>query len=217
MKIHQAKIVENLRAFYGEDNLSNMDELFYVKEYLSVLANKMFEGVQQQLPFIFQEINNYHKDFLGKPIDELQKLNLTLLDCQNTIANEYSFEYWETIDDKIEYDDDFELTVGLLLHGKFELLKLALDEEPDLICRKSRFGHEATLLHYVASNGVEFWRQIVPTNLPEMTKYLLEKGADKNAKMKVYGGIFSVLPLLETSIHPLKAGIINEMKEILKD
>ena len=92
-----------------------------------------------------------------------------------------------------------------------------MEENPDLIFQKSKFGHQATLLHYVASNGVEFWRQIVPHNLPEMISYLIEKGADKNAKMKVYGGEFSVLPLLESSAHPYAAGIADQMIEILKN
>jgi len=215
MNFHQAKIVEELRTFYGEDDLINMKKLFYMKEYLAVLASRMYEGVQHQKSFIFQEINNYHKDYLGRPIPELQQLNWTLSDCQHAIANEYGFENWDAIDNEIEYDAAFEFAVEALLKGRFEMLKNALDDEPDLIHRKSRFGHEATLLHYVASNGVEFWRQIVPHNLPEMTRYLIEKGADKNAKMKVYGGEFSVLPLLETSAHPYKAGIANEMIEIL--
>ena len=216
MKIYQSKVVEKLREFYEEDNLLNLEEMIYVKDYLSVLADKMYEGVILQKDFIFQEINNYHKDFLGKPIQELKALNLTFEDCQTAIANEYGFESWEIIPNDIEYDDEFEITVGFLLNGRLDFLKAAIEEKPDLIFRKSKFGHEATLLHYVASNGVEFWRQIVPENLPEITKFLIEKGADKDSKMKVYRGEFSVLPLLESSAHPFAAGVADELIEILK-
>ena len=216
MKIYQSKVVEKLREFYEEDNLLNLEEMIYVKDYLSVLADKMYEGVILQKDYIFQEINNYHKDFLGKPIQELKALNLTLADCQTAIAHEYGFESWEMIPNDIEYDDEFEITVGFLLNGRLDFLKAAIEEKPDLIFRKSKFGHEATLLHYVASNGVEFWRQIVPENLPEITKFLIEKGADKDSKMKVYRGEFSVLPLLESSAHPFAAGVADELIEILK-
>ena len=116
----------------------------------------------------------------------------------------------------MKYDKPFEVAVDFLLIGQLDNLKKCLDGNPDLIFRKSQFGHQATLLHYVGSNGVEFWRQVVPFNLPKMTKYLIEKGADKNAKMKVYGGGFPVLSLLETSAHPFAAGIAQEMIEILK-
>ena len=175
----------------------------------------MYEGVNEKRSFIFQEINNYHKDFLGKPIEDLKAINLTLVDCQNTIAHEYGFESWEAIADDLEYDKEFELAVEFLLNGKLELLQSAIGTSPDLLFRKSQFGHKATLLHYVASNGVEFWRQVVPSNLPAMTKWLIEKGADKNAKMKVYGGDFAVLALLESSAHPYAAGVIEEMKALL--
>ena len=217
MRIYRAKMVEDISKFYGTDLLINFKEVLYVKEYLLALSKRMYEGVQEQQPFIFREINNYHKDYLGVPIDELVKMNWTLLDCQNAIAHEYGFENWEAIEADLKYDKEFEVAVDYLLIAQFDYLKKCIEANPDLIFRKSQFGHQATLLHYVGSNGVEMWRQVVPFNLVEMTKYLLEKGADKNAKMKVYGGEFSVLALLETSAHPYEAGVAKEMIELLKD
>ena len=81
---------------------------------------------------------------------------------------------------------------------------------------RSQYGHRASLLNYAGSNGVEFWRQQVPLNLAEIVIYLLEAGADKNATMKVYGGEFNTFELLTTSIHPLRARIMEEMKLILR-
>ena len=217
MRIHKTPFIEKILKFYGTDLLINFKEAPYVKEYLSRLAERMLEGVQAQHSFVFQEINNYHKNYLGVPIEDLAKLKLTLADCQNTIAHEYGFENWEAIADDLKYDKEFEVAIDCLLIAQFDDLKKKIDANPDLIFRKSQFGHQATLLHYVASNGVEIWRQIVPLNLVEMTKYLLEKGADKNAKMKVYGGEFSVLALLKTSAHPYEAGVAKEMIELLQD
>lgn len=216
VRIHKSKLVEQILKFYGTDLLINFKEVPLVKEYLLALAKRMYEGVQANHSFIFREINNYHQDYLGKPIDELQKMNWTLSDCQQTIANEYGFKNWDAIPDDLEYDKDFEVAVDYLLIAQFDYLKKCIEKNPELLHRKSRFGHQATLLHYVGSNGVEMWRQVVPFNLVQMTKYLIEQGADKDAKMKVYGGEFSVLPLLETSAHPRAAGVIDEMKAVLK-
>ena len=216
MRIYKPKVVKELRKFYGIDLLVNSNEIPFVKDYLLSLAKRMLEGVQEGHAFIFQEINNYHKSHLGQPINELKKMKWTLENCQEAIANEHGFKNWNAIDSDLKYDKGFEVAVDFLLNGQFDDLKKCLNKDSGLIFRKSQFGHQATLLHYVGSNGVEFWRQVVPYRLPEMTKYLIKKGANKNAKMKVYGGEFSVLPLLESSAHPYQAGLVEEMIEILK-
>jgi len=61
---------------------------------------------------------------------------------------------------------------------------------------------------------VAFWRQQVPLNLVAITEFLLEAGADRRATMKVYGGAFDTYSLLVTSVHPLAAGILEEMKVV---
>lgn len=73
------------------------------------------------------------------------------------------------------------------------------------------------LLHYVASNGVELWRQNVPRNLPAICEMLLLKGANASAKMSVYGGYYDTLSLLLTSAHPKAAGLMDELALLLKN
>jgi len=60
------------------------------------------------------------------------------------------------------------------------------------------------------------WRQKVPMNLTTLIEILLEAGADKNATMNVYGGHFTTLELLITSAHPYAAGIVDDLKRVLK-
>ena len=92
---------------------------------------------------------------------------------------------------------------------------MCIRDSPYLLSATSSYGHQATLLHYVASNGVEFWRQQVPMNLPAITSYLLSAGANRDATMKVYGGDFDTYALLVSSAHPLAVGVLEEMKMIL--
>ncbi|NNE01456.1 MAG: ankyrin repeat domain-containing protein, partial [Pirellulaceae bacterium] len=74
-----------------------------------------------------------------------------------------------------------------------------------------------TLLHYCGSNGVETYRQVVPTNLPQLTQLLIDAGADVNATAEMYGGNCPTLGLLITSAHPAEAGVVDQVVQILID
>ncbi len=71
------------------------------------------------------------------------------------------------------------------------------------------------LLHYVGSNGVETRRQQVPLNLAEIARVLLERGADVNARARIYGGC-TTLALVSSSAHPREAGVQRATEELLR-
>ena len=48
-------------------------------------------------------------------------------------------------------------------------------------------------------------------NLVEITSFLVETGADKNARANVYGGEFTTWELASTSAHPKDAGIMKKL------
>src|SRR5205807_2098987 len=82
----------------------------------------------------------------------------------------------------------FEAAVEAVINGDEASLRRMLAEHPDLAqARSSRTccfdppEHRATLLHYVAANGVENYRQKTPPNAVEITRLLLDAGADPNA------------------------------------
>ncbi|WP_299437654.1 hypothetical protein [uncultured Aquimarina sp.] len=205
-----------LTSFYG-NLLYQTDQYPMIKTHLTKIADRMLEGAHNNLNFILQEINNYHPDYLGTPIETLKKNKFTIKDCRATVANEYGFKNWQIVEQlKDHYDQSFEKAVNFLINGEFEALKKIIKANPQLTTKKSKYGHQATLLHYTASNGVEMWRQKVPANLPEMTRFLIKQGADLNALMNVYGGQFNTLSLLKSSAHPFEAGIGEEMIRILE-
>ncbi len=217
MKIYRPPIVQELEAHYGE-LLFRIDQFPSIKAHLSALAHRMWEGLQAHQTSIFKEINNYHAALLGKSKEELIALKLSFEDCKTAIANEYGFDNWIEVEGlgELAYHFSFEQAVNHLLAGNLEALKKQIEQEPALVNCRSQYGHGATLLHYTASNGVEFWRQKVPLNLPAIVAYLIEAGADKRAQMKVYGGTFEPLPLLLSSAHPQEAGIVDELKKLLE-
>ncbi|SEL82730.1 hypothetical protein SAMN04487910_3381 [Aquimarina amphilecti] len=67
-----------------------------IKDHLDKIANKIFEGFIENQYVIFREINNYHPNHLGTPIEQLKQLNLTINDCRITIANEYGLRIYRT-------------------------------------------------------------------------------------------------------------------------
>src|SRR6185436_6709639 len=82
----------------------------------------------------------------------------------------------------------FETVADAICNGDVKTLKRLLAEEPQLIHSRSTREHKATLLHYVSANGVEGYRQKTPRNIVEITKVLLDAGAEVDAEADVYGG-----------------------------
>ncbi|MGB5554127.1 MAG: hypothetical protein WBM83_05655 [Flavobacteriaceae bacterium] len=213
-KIYKTELVQEIGAFYGA-LLTDYDRFSTIKDHLSALASRMWEGVQAENKAVLSEIANYHWDHLGKSATTLKKAALTEADCQKAIANEYGFRRWTEVQHvTIPYNIPFENLVDAMLTGDLEQVKSTLSENKDLVNIKSNYGHRATLLHYAASNGVELWRQKVPMNLPVILKYLSDQGINKKAKMKVYNGEYTATELLLSSAHPFEAGLIDELRPL---
>jgi hypothetical protein len=159
----------------------------------------------------------WHPKLVCLSADDILNSNFTLDDAQQTIAREYGFADWSDVERRGANPPDpaFELAVDTLLSGGVEKLRGLLSCDPTLIHRRSSFGHGSTLLHYVGSNGVETYRQRVPLNLAEITRLLLEAGADVNATANMYGGESTTLGLLVTSDHPAKAGVTDDVRKVL--
>ena len=216
MKIYQAPIIKSLISFYGE--ILNPDSANTIYEHLNLLSLKMLEGLKLKEDSIYTQINNYNPNYLGHSTSSLKEKEWNLDQCQLTISNEYGFKSWNDVKNlnNLKYNIPFEECVGAIIHGSLNLLKLRLEANPSLVFYQSQYGHKATLLHYTASNGIELWRQQVPQNLADITKLLLDFGADRDAKMSVYGGKFTTIELLTTSAHPFAAGVGESTIEVLK-
>ena len=217
MEVYKNEIVAALELFYG-DLFFKLEHYLNIYEHLEALSKRMWEGVQIENNAIFIEINNYHPNYLGHPIEALKNQNLTEEDCKHTIANQYGFGDWGTVMELAEpYNATFEKAVNDLLSGNIEELRKKIVADPSLLTTRSQYGHKATLLHYAGNNGVELWRQKIPNNLPEIIQFLIQTGADKNATMPIYGSSFTTLELVATSAHPHEANCMDALKKALSD
>ena len=77
--------------------------------------------------------------------------------------------------------------------------------------------HRATLLHYVAANGVENYRQRTPANAVDVARTLLRAGAGPDALADLYGGQCTTMSLLVSSDHPARAGVQSALVDTLVD
>jgi hypothetical protein len=159
--------------------------------------------------------------------NQLQKSNeraagCTLAGAQFFIARCQGFASWPKFVKHVEAlartnspDSQFEAAVDAVVSGNITVLEKLLLEHPELVRMRSTREHRSTLLHYVSANGVEDFRQKTPKNIVEITKMLLDAGADVNAESDAYGGRSTTLGLTATSCHPEDAGVQLPLMDLL--
>ena len=187
-----------------------------------------------------QIVRHKHPRFLNPAIPWLPK-RLTdaevrsepfeLPDAELTVARAYDFENWARLAEHVAAVTDqgsavwrFESAADAVVHGHLDTLDSLLRAHPDLVhARSTRVTlfnppvHRATLLHYVAANGVEGYRQKTPANAVAVAKMLLDAGADPRALASMYGGEHATMSLLVSSAPPARAGVQVALVETLAD
>jgi len=109
----------------------------------------------------------------------------------------------------------FARAVRAVITGDAPALRAELGDEPSLIRARSASAHRATLLHYVAANGIEPELQAPVPNADEIAAILLSAGADVDAKINAYGGADTTLTLTVSSDHPTEAGAASRVVDVL--
>lgn len=112
---------------------------------------------------------------------------------------------------------DFETAVDSVVSGDSETLRSLLRADPELVRRRSSRPHRATLLHYIAANGVEDERQRTPRNILEIAKTLLDAGAEVDAVADMYDAEATTMDMLVSSEPPAAAGVQPALAELLLD
>lgn len=185
-------------------------------------------------------IKQRHPRFLDEKIPWLPKnvtdetvrdAALDLADARLVIARWYDFRDWAALEQyasAVTGEDPavgrFEAAVEAVIGGDVDALGALLREDPELVrarsARVTHFdppAHRATLLHYVAANGVEGYRQKTPPNAAAVAKMLLAGGAAADALADMYGGEYTTMSMLVSSCHPAEAGAQAALVELLLD
>jgi ankyrin repeat protein len=159
----------------------------------------------------------------SKPVTEVDPASLGHADARTVMARQHAFDSWDdlaTFTETVREGSEvrrFEEAVEAVVSGDLRTLRDALLAHPGLVRARSARQHHATLLHYVAANGVEDDRQRTPPNAEEVAALLLESGADPNALADVYGARCTALSMLVSSTPPARAGLQSRLAETLLD
>jgi ankyrin repeat protein len=162
---------------------------------------------------------------------EVRSAAMDLADAQLAIARWYDFGSWKDLADYVDavgHDGSpvqrFESAVEAVISGDGAMLRSLLDSDSGLVrARSTRITdfdppcHRATLLHYVAANGVEGYRQLSPANAPDIARLLLDRGAEVDALADMYGGQSTTMSMLVSSTPPAQAGVQVPLIDLLVD
>lgn len=202
-------------------------------------AEQLLAAQRTGVPEVLSAIHRCHPRFLDERIPWLPKrlapgeiaaAAFDMADARLTLARAYSFVDWPALEawaGEMALGgavSRFEVAVEAIIDGDAGTLGRLLHDEPALATarstRRTRFDpsvHRATLLHYVAANGVEGHRQRTPGNAVAVARALLEAGVEVDALAGFYGCECATLPLLVSSSHPAVAGVQVELAELLLD
>ncbi len=152
--------------------------------------------------------------------DDVRSAGFRVDDARLAVARAYDFLDWPSLaafsgamTRRESPPYEFECAVEAVINGDVAGLRKLLAENPELVrarsirvCPFDPPAHRATLLHYVACNGVEGYRQKSPPNAVEIAKALLDAGAEPDATANLYGGEWTTMGLLVSSSPPQAAG-----------
>jgi len=204
-------------ATTGEDAIRH-----WARQWITALVRQSGIVITRNLPVRIESWSNRVAEYAIKELRE--KRTPILTKAQFVIAKSQGFESWPKFSRHLQqlaastsHTSRFEMAADAIVNGDAGKLKRLLRENPTLVRARSTREHGATLLHYTSANGVEGYRQKTPKNIVEITKMLLDAGADVDATCDVYGGDSTTLGLTATSIHPANAGTMNELLQLLLD
>jgi len=186
-------------------------------------ANALFEAVRARENAALWNFKWMHPHYRGKTVTDVNPEALDLDDARLVVAQEYTFYTWHDLENFTKEvaregpTKKFEQAVEAVVAGDVATLRSMLRDDPQLVRARSARRHHATLLHYIAANGVEGVRQKTPANAVEVAKILLDAGAEPDALAVMYDNLCTTMSMLVSSAHPAGAGLQADLAETLLD
>lgn len=200
------------------DSLSPRINLEQSRKQAKDLVKAFRDGGPEALALI----RSNHPRFRGLTDEQLRERAFVLADAHLVLARLHGFESWpkllrhiESLERQDPAVQPFENAADVIIAGDVAALGALLREQPELLRRRSSRAHRAPLLHYVAANGVEDYRQVSPKNAVEVARTLLDAGAEVDATSEAYGGGYTALGLVATSTPPRRAGVQIPLIDLL--
>ena len=194
------------------------DPILEIRELLETQAEVLYSHHADDDFAACVQIRNCFVPLFGSPRETIMAALFTPDDALSTLAWEHGFVDWSAVAalGQAKLDEGFELGADAVVRGDVGTLGDLLGARPELATARSAFGHGATLLHYLAANGVEIRRQKGPSNVAEVARLLLEAGADASAAASFCGGSYDPLTMVMGSEVLAKAGLTERLAEVLR-
>lgn len=198
----------------------------WARKWLESLAASMGTAIS---PFVRDSIDRavvHVEERVTERRGGAQAKPFLLSDAQHLIAEAHGYANWGAFAEHVEEaegkrrpHDDFERAADAVVTGDLATLESLVRDHPTLVRARSRRVHHATLLHYIAANGVEDFRQTTPKNAVAIARFLLDAGAEVDAPADTYdGGDWqTTMNLLVSSAHPAGAGLMPALVDVLVD
>lgn len=185
-------------------------------------AKELLEAFKAGDRKILDQVRWNHPRFQGLTDKAIAAATFQLADAQLVLARLHAFDSWPKLLEHIEMLEKkdpaimrFESAANAIVSGDITTLKNLLRDNPALVHARSTRSQRAPLIHYVAANGIEGYRQVTPPNIIEVATVLLDAGAEVDAVSDAYGGGSTTLGLVATSAHPRRAGVQIPLMDFL--
>jgi ankyrin repeat protein len=195
-------------------------------EQLKIQANELRRAHREGKRSAAARIVAFHPKLKYQPLEAVLDSPLTVADAQLVLAREYGFDNWAQLKKRVDVGTHvakikphprFDEAVAAIDRGELEKLRELIVLEPALIRARTNleppFGYftGATLLHHVAGNPS---RAPLAKNIVEITRLLLDAGADVNAAtLGPNGG--ATMGLLVTSKQASDADVAGPLIDLL--
>jgi ankyrin repeat protein len=209
----------------------------WARQWLESLAALTDSATTDASPKTADRIRRLYRKEIDREVDQIERdarasgllpddatTACSLADAQLFIARLHDFVSWPRFSAHIEAlaradspDAEFESAADAVVAGDIATLRRMLEANPNLVRARSARDHAATLLHYIAANGHEGWRQKTPKNAVEVARLLLDAGAVPDALAHMYGGDATTMDMLVSSVHPHAAGVQVALVDVLID
>ena len=200
MRVFVAPDVRAVRDLYGdllgEEALQRSSEA-----QLRLLADRLADGHRDHRRGAFVELHNWHPSLGAEREQGIWSACLGERDLLDTVARGHGYASWDAVG-PTRPAPPFEAALDAVLRGDLVAVDASLRADATIVRQRSHWGHGATLLHYLAANGVEIDRAVVPANAPDIARLLIDSGADVTSEARMYGGGATTLALLRTSSPP---------------
>ena len=215
-KIYIDETVKSVRSLH-QSTLALDKNTISIGQFLTLQAQQILQAHQDGNTAVKFHLACWCKPLIGKSTDHIMQFPLTIEHSRQTIAAEHGFTDWQAVEahDSTAFNLAFESCIDSMLNGDIDYLTNTIETTPSMVTQRSQYGHRATLLHYIAANGVESYRQFTPLNATEITQLLVDKGADVNSVANIYGGS-KPADLVLSSAHPINAGVAESMADVLR-